>query len=451
MPGLSRTPERCATLERLREDRGTSRSLRHAGAPNVNDLPTSILLSSILVLVVMSAYFSGSETAMMALNRYRLRHLVREGHRGAQKANRLLQRRDRLITLILIGNNLVNFLAASVATVIGIRLLGDTLGPLVAAVVLTLVFLVFAEVTPKNFAQYRPETLAFPSSHLLQPLLKVLHPLVSVINAITNYVASPVMQRTPTESDELSAEQLRTVVHELSAIPLDRQDMLLRILDLEKAVVEDIMVPKAEIVGIDVNEDTAGIVASIISSQHTRLPVFRENIDDVVGILHLRRASRFLAGEEFTKADLIQETEEPYFVPEGTPLPVQLIHFKNERQRIGLVVDEYGDIQGLVTLEDILEEVVGEFTTDFAAQLPEVHPQDDGSYIIEGAALLRDVNRMLAWELPIAGPRTINGLVLEHLEFIPDANVCLRIDGYLVETLQIIDNVVRTVKVTPGT
>lgn len=413
----------------------------------MNDLPTNILLLSILVLVVMSAYFSGSETAMMALNRYRLRHLVREGHRGARKANRLLQRRDRLITGILIGNNLVNFLAASVATVIGIRLLGDTLGPLVAAVVCTLVFLVFAEVTPKNFAQYRPETLAFPSSHLLQPLLRVLHPLVSVINAITNFVASPVMQRTPSESDELSADQLRTVVDELSAIPLDRQDMLLRILDLEKAVVEDIMVPKAEIVGIEINQDPTGIVASIQSSQHTRLPVFRESIDNVVGILHLRRASRFLAGEEFTKADLIQETEEPYFVPEGTPLPVQLVHFKNERQRIGLVVDEYGDIQGLVTLEDILEEVVGEFTTDFAAEIQEVHPQADGSYIIEGKAVLRDVNRMLAWELPTSGPRTLNGLVLEHLEFIPDANVCLRIGPYLLETLQISDNTVRTVRV----
>ena len=414
----------------------------------MNDLPTSILLLSILLLVVMSAYFSGSETAMMALNRYRLRHLVREGHRGARRANRLLQRRDRLITLILIGNNLVNFLAAAVATVIGIRVLGDTAGPVAAAVLLTLVFLVFAEVTPKNFAQHRPETLAFPSSYLLQPLLKIAHPLVSVINAITNYIASPVMDRTPKESDELSADQLRTVVDELSAIPLDRQNMLLRILDLEKAVVEDIMVPKAEIAGIDINDDTPEIVAQIQSSQHTRLPVFRESIDDVVGMLHLRRASRFLTLEAFTKAHLIQETEEPYFVPEGTPLPTQLINFKKEKQRIGLVVDEYGDIQGLVTLEDILEEVVGEFTTDFAAELPEVHPQADGSYIIEGKAVLRDVNRTLSWELPTSGPRTLNGLVLEHLEFIPESNVCLRIDRYLIETLQISDNVVRTVKVT---
>ena len=414
----------------------------------MNNLPTSILLLSILVLVVMSAYFSGSETAMMALNRYRLRHLVREGHRGARKANRLLQRRDRLITLILIGNNLVNFLAASVATVVGIKLMGDTVGPIVGAVVLTLVFLVFAEVTPKNFAQSRPETLAFPSAYLLQPLLKIAHPLVSVINAITNYIASPVLDRTPKETDELSADQLRTVVDELSAIPPDRQEMLLRILDLEKAAVEDIMVPKAKIAGIDINDDNAEIVGQIQSSQHTRLPVFRESIDDVVGILHLRRASRFLASEEFTKADLIQETEEAYFVPAGTPLHTQLVHFKKERQRIGLVVDEYGDIQGLVTLEDILEEVVGEFTTDFAAELPGVHPQADGSYIIEGKAVLRDVNRMLSWELPLSGPRTLNGLVLEHLEFIPEANVCLRIGPYVVETLQISDNVVRTVKVT---
>jgi len=414
----------------------------------VSDVPTSILLLSVFLLVVMSAYFSSSETAMMALNRYRLRHLVREGHRGAQKANRLLGRRDRLIMLILLGTNLVNFLAATLATVVGIRLLGETLGTIVTTIVLALVFLIFAEAIPKNFAQFRPETVAFPSSYILQSLMKVASPLVTAVNAFVTYVSRPMMDRTPKETDELSAAQLRTVVDELAAIPTDHQHMLLRILDLEKAVVEDIMVPKAEIAAIDLNDDPAEVVANILSSQHTRLPVFRETIDDVVGMLHLRRASRFLAREDFTRADLMRETEEVYFVPEGTPLNKQLLNFKNEKQRIGLVVDEYGEIQGLVTLEDILEEVVGEFTTDFAAQLPEVHPQDDGSYIIEGRALLRDINRMLSWELPTSGPRTLNGLVLEHLEFIPEANVCIRIGQYVMETLQIADNVVRTVKVT---
>ena len=405
-----------------------------------------MLLLAIVAMLLTSACFSASETAMMALNRYRLSHLVNEKHRGARKASRLLQRPDRLLGVILLGNNLLNFIAASLATVIGQRLLGADWGPLVSAVVFTVIVLVFAEVSPKTVAAQRPETVAFPSSYLLQPLLKVLHPLVALINSMSNLVAAPMVTSTKEESDDLSAAELRTVVNERTVLPRDRQNMLLGILDLERGTVNDIMVPRSEVVGIDLDADPAQIVATIGTSQHTRLPVYRDTINSVEGILHLRRAVRVLRQDQFTEDALMQEIEAPYFVPEGTPLHTQLVNFQKEKQRVGLVVDEYGDVQGLVTLEDILEEIVGEFTTDVAAQFAAVRQLDDGCWAIEGKAVLRDVNRSLGWELPTDGPRTMNGLVLEHLEFIPETSVCLQIGRYRLETLQIADNVVRSVK-----
>ena len=291
----------------------------------MNEIPSAFLWIALLIL--MSAYFSGSETAMMSLNRYRLRHLVNEGHRGARKANRLLQRPDRLLGVILIGNNFVNFFAASIAAAVGAELLGQTTSTLVTPIVLTIVVLIFAEVTPKTVAAQRAETLAFPSAYILQPLLKICHPLVFSINAVSNFIAAPMIGRTRHQSDELSAAELKTVVNERTAIPRERQNMLLKILDLENATVDDIMVPKSEIVGIDIDDETGEIVEVIQSSQHTRLPVYREHIDNVLGMLHLRRAARFVAREEFTRADLIQETEEPYFVPKGTPLHSPVVQF----------------------------------------------------------------------------------------------------------------------------
>ena len=414
---------------------------------SVNELSTGILLVATFVMILLSAFFSGSETAMMALNRYRLRHRVSAGHRGARKTDRLLQRPDRLLGVILLGNNLVIFVAASSATLIATRWFGETAAALVTPLVLTPLVLVFAEVTPKTVGARRPELLAYPSAYILQPLLKACHPLVAVINAIGNFLAAPMIGRAEAESEDLSPEELRTVVRDRTALPRERQTMLLRILDMEGVTIDDIMVPRAEVAGIDLEADDADIVDAIRESPYTRLPIYREHINAVEGVLHLRRAARFLGQAAFAKADLVQEAEEPYFVPEGTPLHTQLLSFQKRRARVALVVDEYGDVQGLVTLEDILEEIVGEFTTDVADELPEVHRQDDGSYIVEGKALLRDVNRALGWRLPSAGPRTLNGLVVAHLEFIPDANVGLRIGRYQLETLQIADNVVRSVKV----
>jgi len=412
----------------------------------MSELSMGMLLLIIVVLTIISAYFAGSETAMMALNRYRLRHLANEGHRGARKANRLLQRPDRLLGVILVGNNIVIILAAFVASEVAERLLGDTAGPIVGAIVLTVYMLIFAEVTPKTVAAARPEALAFSSAYILQPLLKVSRPLVIFVNWISNLMAAPLIARTAEKSETLSVAELKTVLNEHTTIPRVHQDMIVGILDLENATVEDIMVPRTEIAGIDINDDTATILEAIESSQHTRLPVYREHIDDVVGILHLRRASRFTSRETFSKAALVRETEEPYFVPMSSALHTQLFNFRRQKRRVALVVDEYGEIQGMATLEDILEEIVGEFTTDFTSDLGEIHRQNDGSYVINGSVLVRDVNRALGWDLPTSGPRTMNGLVLEHLEAFPDGQVGVRIGRYAIETARITDNVIRTVK-----
>jgi Mg2+/Co2+ transporter CorB len=413
------------------------------------ELSSEALITIVLVLVVMSAYFSGSETAMVALNRFRLRHLANEGHRGARKAERLLRRPDRLLGVILIGNNLVNFTAASVATVVGIRLLGDT-GVVVAPVVITIIFLIFSEVAPKTIAAQRPEQLAFRSVYVLEPLLKLLYPAVVFINSISNVLVRPFLPRHDEEGStqhSLTPDELRTVVHEGVTLPEQGQSMMLGILDLERVTVDDIMVPRSEIVGIDIDDDMGDIMAQLSSSQHTRLPVYQGDVDQVLGILHLRRLARFLPGAALTKAELLELTEEPYYVPEATPLHTQLINFQKEKKRIALVVNEYGDVRGIVTLEDILEEIVGEFTTDFASNLAEIHPQPDGWFVIDGLAVLRDINRALGWDLPTHGPKTLNGLVLEHLETLPDSNLCVRLGDYLIETLQIKDNVIRNLKV----
>ena len=412
---------------------------------DINAIPTSYLLLSIGLMILLSAYFSGTETAMMALNRYRLRHLVKRGNRGAKKADAMLQRQDRLLGVILVGNNLVNFSAATVATVIGFQLLGET-GVLLAPWVLTIVFLIFAEVAPKTLAAERPENWALKAVYVLMPLQKVLMPVVALINVVSNALVAPFLPANK-DDDQLTTDELKTVVVEGATSVGERQNMLTRILDLESVTVDDIMVPKAEIAAINIDEELGTIMSGVAASQHTLLPVYKENFDNVLGILHLRRVSRLILSEDFTKADLLQLTREPYYVPEATPLHTQLFNFQKEKQRLALVVDEYGDVQGIVTLEDILEEIVGEFTSDYAANMPEISPQDDGSYVIDGMAMLRDINRALRWDLQTFGPKTLSGFVLEHLETIPETNVCLRVGEYQIETLQIKDNIVKTLNI----
>ena len=417
----------------------------------MEDIPLSLLFSLLFILILLSGFFSSSETGMMALNRYRLRHLAKQKHRGAMRAEALLKRPDRLIGVILTGNNLVNILAAVVASTIGQRLYGDA-GIAAATFILTLVILVFSEVTPKTLAALHPEKIAFPAAFVLRPLLKIIYPVVWLVNTVANFVLRLFGVRvTDEKSQRISQEELRTVLHEAEAlIPGRHQNMLLGILDLDQVTVEDIMIPRNEIQGLDLDDDLDEIVEQIRNSQHTRLPVYKGDINNIIGVLHLRNASQFLTDDNITKAAIMQVTRAPYFIPETTSLNQQLVHFQKEKRRIGLVVDEYGDVQGIATLEDILEEVIGEFTTDVAASSKDVHAQSDGSYIVDGTASLREINKTLNWALPTNGPKTINGLVVEHLESIPDAGVSFKIGQYYLETLQIRDNVIKTVKVIPA-
>lgn len=417
----------------------------------MDSISTELLFTLLGILILISAYFSGSETGMMSLNRYRLRHLEKQSHKGAKRVSKLLDRPDRLIGLILIGNNLVNIAASAIATVIGLRLFGD-MGILIATVVLTLVILIFAEVTPKTLAALYPEKIAFPSSILLTILLKVLFPLVVVVNWITNGILMLLgINSEQREQHSLSSEELRTVVNESGALLHERdQDMLVSILDLEKVVVEDIMIPRNDLVGIDVNDDWKAIQKQLTQANHTRVLLYRDNIDDVVGYIHARDALKLSSKNQFTKATLLRAVRELYFIPEGTPLNIQLLKFQHAKERLGLVVDEYGDIQGLVTLEDILEEIVGDFTTTMTPTTSdEVSLQPDGSYLVDGSASIRDINKEMSWQLPTDGPKTLNGLIIEYLEEIPESNISVRISGYPVEIIDVADNKIKTVRVMP--
>ena len=406
------------------------------------------LLLSFLALIIASAYFSSSETGMMSLNRYRLRHLARTNHAGAKRASKLLETPDKLIGVILIGNNFVNFLAASIATSIAIAVFGDP-SPILTAVVLTLVVLIFAEVTPKTIAALYPEKVAYPSSLLLALLLKLLYPVVWIVNVVSNALVRLLGFSSEASGNEnqLTPDELRTVVYESGGrIPRRRHGMLMNILDLERVTVDDILVPRHELVGIDIEDDLNDILLQISSAQHTRLPVYKHDIDNIVGVLHLRSTGKLIGIVELNKSALLQETAEPYFIPESTPLHTQLFNFQQKKERMAVVVDEYGAVKGIITLEDILEEIVGEFTTDLAASSKDIHPQDDGSFLIDGSASVRDINRVLSWDLDSTGAKTLNGLLTESLESIPDSSVCINLEGYYAEIVQVKDNVIKTVK-----
>ena len=409
-----------------------------------DDFPLGLLFGLLFLLICLSAFFSSSETGMMSLNRYRLSHQANSGDSRARRVVRLLARPDRLIGVILIGNNFVNNLAASIATIIAIHFFGEVTGPAVATALLTITVLIFAEVTPKTYAAVKPERIAFPASRVLEPLLRLLYPLVWLVNVISNGLLKLLSVRSiEGGGDHLTRDELRTVVHEAGTlIPQRHQAMLLSILDLESVTVNDIMVPRHEVVGIDLDDDLEEILTQIRTSQHTRLPVYKGDINNIIGMLHLRNAARFLSRDEVTKAAIVQEAREPYFIPESTPLHTQLLNFQKQKRRIGIVVDEYGDVEGLVTLEDILEEIVGEFTTDVAGMEQEIHPQEDGSYLIEGTANIREINKALGWQLPTDGPKTLNGLILEHLEAFPDGPACLQVGSVRMEILEVRDNLI---------
>lgn len=414
----------------------------------MNDISTGVLLLILAVLIALSAFFSSSETGMMSLNRYRLKHLSKKGHRGAQRAERLLARPDRLLGTILVGNNIANILAASIASVVAVKLWGDA-GIAISTIALTIIVLIFGEITPKTLAALRPEMIAFRVSIILQLLQQVLYPVVWVCSMVSNGLLRLLGVNTQSSHGaQLSAEELRTVVNEAGlGMPRKRQSMLLSILDLEKMTVNDIMVPRNDTYGIDLDDDMSLIIDQLRTSHHTRLPLFHGDINNVIGLVHMRAIARLLSRNELTKETLISSSKEPYFIPESTPLYTQLLNFQKHKRRIGFVVDEYGDVIGLITLEDILEEIVGEFTTDLLPPHHDIHRQDDNTYVIDGSLALRAINRALLWNLPENGPKTLNGLITEQLESIPDSSICLSIGAYRMETLQIKDNMVKSVRI----
>jgi Mg2+/Co2+ transporter CorB len=414
----------------------------------LNDVPLSTLFSLLGLLLLLSAFFSSTETAMMSINRYRLRHRARQGHRGARLAETLLERPDRLIGLILLGNNFANIMASSLVTVIALRLGGE--GAIaIGAGLLTLVILIFAEVAPKTLAALNPERLALPAALIYYPLLKLTYPIVWTVNLMANGVLRMLgVSTSHVQGHALSHEELRTVVSEAGAlIPKRHQRMLISVLELQDVTVDDIMVPRNEIDGLDLEDDWEDLLEQITESRHTRLPVYHGDLDEVAGILHLRTIMGELAEGELSREDLVSNALEPYFVPEGTPLHTQLVNFQRAKRRLALVVDEYGDIQGLVTLDDILEEIVGEFTTDPADIYRDVQPEGDGSFMVNGTANVRELNRMMSWRLPTDGPKTLNGVILERLETIPQAGATLQLGAYRLEIMQTADNAVRTVRV----
>lgn len=412
-----------------------------------DDIPLAGLVGLLVVLLLLSAFFSGSETALMSLNRYQLRHKAREGHRGAKLAEKLLQRPDRLIGLILLGNNLVNFSAAALVTLTA-RDLGGEPAVAIGTGIFTLTVIIFSEAAPKTLAALHPERLAFPAAIIYYPLLKITYPIVWLTNVASNGVLYLFGVRgSKSDLQSLTREELRTVVHEAGARISSRyRQMLLSILDLEKVSVDDVMVPHNEIVGIDLDDDDSAIETTIAESQHTRLPVYRDNIDKVIGILHLRHLAN-LPNRQFDRVTLQGLLTEAYFVPEGTPLSTQLVQFQRRRERIALVVDEYGDIQGIITLEDILEEIVGKFTTDPADDESDVVRVGSEDYLVDATANIRELNRSQGWELPTDGPKTLNGLIVEMLETIPEPTTCIKINGYPIEVVESDDNRIRSVRV----
>lgn len=385
----------------------------------------------------------------MTLNRYRLRHLVKLKHAGAIKAQRLLQRPDRLLGLILLGNNFVNNFASSIATIIAIKLYANEESSVaIAAAILTIVMLVCSEVTPKTLAAIKPELLAFPAAWLYTPLLKIFYPIVWFVNLFVNVLLRLVgvdVKKTNPDS-QLSKEELKSIITEAeSLMPVRYQKMLLGILDLESATVEDIMTPRNEIVGIDLEQPIEDIITQIKTSPHTQLAVYKKSIDRIVGFLHLRKVLVLVHHEDFDKQAIMGLLSKPVFIPESTPVHTQMLNFKSEKSRIGLVVDEYGDVQGLVTLDDLLQEIVGELLTDDNT----VRKQSDGSYLVDANITVRELNRITQWSLPTEGPKTLNGLIIEFMETIPEPGTSIKLHDHPLEIIKRDENAVKLVKFLP--
>jgi Mg2+/Co2+ transporter CorB len=415
----------------------------------LDDVSIGALAIALTFLILLSAFFSASEIGMMALNRYRLKHLAKSGHRAARIVHKLLERPDRVLGVILLGNNFANLAASAVTTIMALKIFGEA-SIAVATALLTITILIFAEVAPKTIAAMHPERVAFPAAYVLRFLLKACYPIIWLINQIANQMLRLLGVPLDKRRDEISSEELRLAVMEAGAlIPKTHQAMLLGILDLEKITVEDVMVPRGQIQGIDLDDDWDDILAQLTRSRYTRLAVYRGSLENVVGMIHMRKVLNEVRENKLSRETLVQSMTEPYFIPEGTPLNTQLLNFKKTKRRIGFVVDEYGDIMGLVTLDEILEEIVGDFSTEAIGKIEDIHPQADGSYLVKGGASIRDLNRKLGWELPSEGSRTVNGLITEYLEDIPEPGTSLMLNGYQVDVIRTRGTAVEVARIRP--
>lgn len=402
----------------------------------MDEIPLSALFGALVFLVLLSAFFSAAEIALVTLNRYRLRSLAESGHRGARIAAKLLERPDRLIGVILLGSNSINALFSALTTVTVIRVWGQKESAIgIATVIITLVVLILTDLAPKTLAALRPERIAFPSAYVLRPLLKISYPIVWSINLLANGLLRLIGVKVQARATEkLSAEELQALVMEAGVlIPDSHQDMLLAILNLEKVSVDDVMVPRGEIEGINLDDDWEEIAAKLGSSRYTRMPVYRGSLDNVVGMVHLRKVMRLMHNGTLSRETFMPLIVEPFYIPQGTPLSTALLNFRASRRRMALIVDGYGDILGLVTLEEILEEIVGDFTAAGIAMTEEIQPQPDGSFLVHGNVNLRDLNRQLDWNLPTTGPKTVNGLVTEHLQDLPEDGTSLKLGNYQID------------------
>ena len=410
----------------------------------MNEIPLWILLGSIGFLVLMSAFFSGSETSMMAINRYRLKHLVKEKNKSARRVSKLLESTDRLLGVILIGNNFTHTLSTALATVVAIRLWTDS-AVLAVTVFMTIIMIIFAEVMPKTIAALKPESIAFPASYVLKPLSKILSPLITMVSFVSNNFAKLIgINLDDVDKDELKPEELRTLLQS-TGVPKRQEEMLMGIFDMDYLSVNDVMIPKNEIIGINLNDNIEEILEQLQEIDFTYIPCYEDSIDNIQGFLSVHKKADFLGNRSQSKQNLKAELREPLFVPENTPLYKQLSNFQSSGRRVGLIVDEYGDIEGIITLRAILEIIVGEITTETMEKM-DIMPQADGSFLVEGGMMVREVNRRLKFELPTEGPKTLSGLILEEVQTIPETNIGLTINGYRIETVLIKDNVIKLAK-----
>ena len=413
----------------------------------MNEIPVWLLLSSISILLVLSAFFSSAETGMMALNKYRLKHLIKQNNRSAKRADKLLKRPDRLLGVILIGNNFVNILAAALTTILCLELFGNS-GVFIGSIILTIIILIFAEVTPKTFAAKNAESIALPASGILKVLQKVLYPLIWVVNFFSNSLLELLNVKDENKNEDITTEELKSVLENSGEmIPKRYQDMLTSILDLDEILIDEIMTPRNEILGIDIEENFETLMEKIAINQKEIMPIYEQSLDNLKGTIDTNGIKKFLISNKLSIKNFMDFADDVYVALENTPLSNQLFNFQKDNKTSAVVVDEYGDVKGLIDINDILEEIVGELSTDKARDKIDIQEQKDGSYLIDGSAAIREINKKLSWDLPLEGPVTLNGLILEKIQTIPESNVSINLNNYLIETVLIKDNMIKFAKI----